>query len=292
MFVAAPDRSGASPPTQLGRGFAEVSLLRAGSRFAIYEAREVESDRVVAVKVPTDAGASWLHDQLEHEARILQATSAHPNVITLHRRITVPDGRPALVLDRCRTTMDDVVRTGTRIPVAQAISIGIKLAGALESVRAYGVAHCDVRPTNVLITDDDAPVLAGFDEAVPLDTSTGYAPLHVTTAHTAPELLEGKPPTPATDVYGLASTLYELIAGRGAFRAYAGESAATVIVRVLSGRVRPIVAPDVPLEVSDLLTWAMSPDPGKRPPTAAWLAEEFGRIQYLLGWDRTHMIVA
>ncbi len=91
-------------------------------------------------------------------------------------------------------------------------------------------------------------MLAGFDEAVPLGAATGYAPLHTTTAHTAPELLEGAAPTPASDVYGLASTLYELVAGRAAFREYAGESPATVIVRVLSNPVRPITTPGVPLE--------------------------------------------
>jgi hypothetical protein len=91
-------------------------------------------------------------------------------------------------------------------------------------------------------------------------------------------------------VYGLASTLYELVAGRAAFRAYAGESPATVIVRVLSGTVKPIVAPGVPLELSDLLTWGMSPDPALRPPSPVWLAEELGRIQRREGWPRTKLI--
>jgi serine/threonine protein kinase len=104
-------------------------------------------------------------------------------------------------------------------------------------------------------------------------------------------LLEGGLPTAASDVYGLASTLYELVAGRAAFRAYVGESPASVIVRVLSNPVLPIVAPNVPLEISDVLTWAMAPRPQDRPPTPAWLAEELGRIEGRQDWPRTRMVV-
>src|SRR3954468_9217163 len=86
-------------------------------------------------------------------------------------------------------------------------------------------------------------------------------PLHNLPPHTAPELLEGAEPSPASDVYGLASTMYELAAGRTAFRAYVGESPASVIVRVLSSRAKPVVPPQVPLELTDLISWAMSPEP-------------------------------
>ena len=48
----------------------------------------------------------------------------------------------------------------------------------------------------------------------------------------------------------------------------------------------------MPLELSDLLTWAMSADPAKRPPNPAWIAEELGRIEQRQGWPRTKMILA
>jgi hypothetical protein len=86
--------------------------------------------------------------------------------------------------------------------------------------------------------------------------------------------------------------LYELVAGRAAFRAYAGESPASVIVRVLSGHVKPVVAAGIPLDMSDLLTWALSGDPAQRPPTPAWLAEELRRIERRQGWPRTNVVSA
>jgi serine/threonine protein kinase len=289
MSIASSDWAETS---HLGGQFTDVKLLRTGTRFTIYEATEPAAHRSVVIKVPDETSASWLHDALDHEAAILAMIGTHPHIVTLYQRIVLPDGRPALLLERCTGSLDDSLHGDQRISLQRAAALGIKIAGALETAHNHGVLHCDVRPANVLVTEWGEPALAGFDESVSIDAGKIYAPRHVTTPHTAPELLEGNAPSPASDVYGLASTLYELVAGRAAFRAYAGESAATVIVRVLTNPVRPIVGPDVPLELSDLLTWAMSGDPAKRPPNPAWIAEELGRIEQREGWPRTKMILA
>lgn len=266
-----------------------VRPLRRGSRFTIYAAHLPGADRPVVVKVPNEGSSTWLWDVLAHEAAALTAIGRHPNIVALVQRIELGDDHPALVLERCTGSLADKLHGGGTIPLHEAVAAGIMLAGALETVHAAGYVHCDVRPDNVLVGVLGKPLLSGFDEAVLADADDSNA-LHVTTPHTAPELLEGKPPTPATDVYGLASTLYGLVAGRAAFRAYAGESPASVIVRVLSGRVKPILTPGIPLDMSDLLTWAMSGDPAKRPPTPAWLAEELRRIERRQGWPRTSFV--
>lgn len=276
---------------ELGNRFDDVRLLRAGSRFTIYEGHDAHAHRRVAIKVPDDAGGSWVHDVLHREGRVLASIGSHPNVITLYQQFRLDDGRPALLLERCTGSFADALRAGDRMQLRDAIGTGIKLAGALETAHQAGVLHCDVRPHNVYLTEWGEPVLAGFDESESSRPGARSAP-HMTTAHTAPELLEGHEPSPRTDVYGLAATLYELIAGRAAFREYAGESAASVIVRVLSGKVKPIIAADVPLDLSDLLTWAMAADPDGRPPSPAWLAEELARIERREGWTRTRMITS
>jgi len=277
---------------ELGHRFTDVRLVRAGSRFTIYEGRELGGTRMLAIKVPDGSGSSpWLNEVAEHEATVLANVGSHPNIVTLYQRITLDDGRPALLLERCPGTLYDAVHSDEdAMSVREVVAIGIKLAGALETLHRSGVLHCDVRPRTVLVTEWGEPVLAGFDEAVDLADLGTRPPMHNLTPHTAPELLEGSDPSPASDVYGLASTLYELAAGRAAFRAYVGESPASVIVRVLSSRAKPVVAPQVPLELTDLISWAMAPDPGNRPPSPAWLAEELGRIEMRQDWPRTRMI--
>jgi serine/threonine protein kinase len=276
----------------LGDRFRDVRRLRTGPRFTLVAAQDIATHRSVMIKLPPSGSEAWLHDALAHEGRVLAALSSHPHVLTCYQRLDLPDGRPALVLERCTSTLYDTLHSVDGMDLREVVAIGIKLAGALETVHRSGVLHCDVRPRTVFVTEWNEPVLAGFDEAVRIEEAADRPPLHHLTPHTAPELLvEGNAPTAASDVYGLASTLYELVAGRAAFRAYVGESPASVIVRVLSSPVLPIVAPNVPLEISDLLTWSLSPRPADRPPSPAWLAEELGRIEQREGWPRTRMIV-
>lgn len=274
--------------------FDDVRLLHAGSRFMIYAAAEARTGHRVAIKVvneQSDYAGCWLDDALDHEARVLGTLSGHPHVVTLYQRLTRDNGRAALVLEYADRSLDDDLRAGRQVTHAEATAIGIKIAGALETVHRAGVVHGDVRPDNILRSVAGEPLLTGFHDSVRLGAGLDRGPRHITTAHTAPELLEGGQPMPASDVYGLASTLYELLAGSAAFRAYAGESPATVMMRVLTSPVRPIVAPGLPLELSDLLTWCLSADAANRPPSPAWLAEELGRIARRQGWPHTRMVV-
>lgn len=279
------------PGAELGDRFTDVRLLRAGSRFVLLEARDTSANRTVVIKVPDESSGSWLHDVLNLEGRILAALGGHPHVLSSYQQIRLDDGRPALLLEQCVGTLFEGMHREEPMALQDVVTIGIKLAGALETVHRGGWLHCDVRPRNVFVTEWGEPVLAGFDEAVEIAAAGNRPPLHHLTPHTAPELLEGNVPTTASDVYGLASALYELVAGRAAFRAYVGESPASVIVRVLTNPVLPIVSPNVPLEMSDLLTWSLTPDPANRPPSPAWIAEELGRIERRQGWPRTRMIV-
>lgn len=278
--------------------FGAVRVLHTGDRFTVFAAHEPGTvpgaGRDVAVKVPTGAPTLWLREVLDGEARVHAAVGDHPNVVRLYDRLDLDDDRPALVFERCATSYADLLHRYGRLPLADVVAVGIKLADALEAVHDAGYVHADLRPANVLLSEQREPVLSGFDEAGSLSAEPDRDPsaLHVTTPHTAPELLEGRPPTRATDVYGLASTLYELVAGRAAFRAYVGESPASVVVRVLSGRVEPIVSPDIPLDLSDLLTWALNGNPAARPPTPAWIAEELRRLERRQGWPRTPLLSA
>lgn len=268
--------------------FVGLQLLDRSGATALYAAVESGTGRHVALKVVDASAPPFVRDGLAREAEYLAALGSHPNVITLYQRTVLPDGLEALVLQACPGSAA-VQAQEQRLPVPEAVATVIKIAGAVETVHHAGLIHCAVRPQNVLLTEFSEPVLADFAVARP-PGETSVVGIDETTAHTAPELLLGESPTPATDVYGLSSTLYELLSGRAAFRAYDGESPAAMSLRILGGGVRPIVAPDVPLELSDLLVWGMSADPAERPPSAAWLAEELGRLERANGWLRTKMV--
>jgi serine/threonine protein kinase len=268
--------------------FTDLRLLDRIGPTALYSAVESGTGRPVALKVMDASAPPFIREALGREAEYLAVLGTHPHVITLYQRTVMPDGRDALVLQACPGSAAEAARE-QRLTVPDAVAMAIKIAGAVETVHHAGLIHCAVRPQNVLLTEFDEPVLADFAVARPAGEPSVVG-IDETTAHTAPELLLGEGPTPATDVYGLSSTLYELISGRPAFPAYDGESPASVSLRILGGGVRPIVAPGVPLELSDLLVWGMSADPAERPPSAAWLAEELSRLERANGWLRTKMV--
>lgn len=253
-----------------------------------YLAQETDTGRGVVLKVADRDAPDFAVEALEREAEYLALLGSHPNIVTLYERTRLPDGRPALVLESCPSSVA-VVLEQDRLDVARSVALAIKVAGALETVHRGGLVHCAVRPQNLLLTEFDEPVLADFSAAVAMHVESMVG-LHETTAHTAPELLLGEGPTAATDVYGLASSVYEMVAEKAAFRAYDGESPAALSLRILEGGVRPVVAPEVPLELSDLLVWGMDPVPAERPPGAAWFAEELSRIERSHGWLRTRMV--
>lgn len=222
----------------------------------------------------------------------LGALSSHPNIVTLYRTFQTPDGRPVLVLELCVGSVSDRIRGGVGMPASEAVSIAIKVSGALETAHRSEILHRDVKPQNILITEFGEPALADFGVAMLQSSSETTAGLFdFTTLHAAPELLEGKQTSAATDVYELASTLYQLITGQSAFRAYEGESPASVILRILRDPVRPVLAQGVPVQLSDLLIGAMSKDKDHRPETAAEFAAELAMIEQAQGWPQTQFLV-
>ena len=274
-------------------GFSDIVEIGMGSLSTVYQAREAGTNRRVALKLLNVRDAEpRAVESFEREAVALAELSSHPNIVTLYRMFTAPDGRPVLVLELCRGSMGERMINATAVPVPEAVAIGIKIAGALETAHRAQILHRDVKPQNILVTEFGEPALADFGVAMlQSSTQTTAGLFDFTTLHAAPELLEGGSTSAATDVYELASTLYQMIAGQSAFRAYDGESPASVILRILRDPVRPLVAQDVPPPLSDLLIWAMSKDRESRPPTAAEFATGLAEVEIAQGWPRTQFLI-
>ncbi|WP_269444751.1 serine/threonine-protein kinase [Jatrophihabitans cynanchi] len=274
-------------------GFVETFEIGVGSLATVYRAREIDTGRLVALKLLNvrDASARAI-ESFERESVALGSLSSHPNIVTLFRTFRTADGRPVLVLELCSGAIADRLHGGVGLPVQDAVSIGIKIAGALETAHRGGILHRDVKPQNILVTEFGEPALADFGVAMlQSSTQTTAGLFDFTTLHAAPELLEGGGTSAATDVYELASSLYQLIAGQSAFRAYDGESPASVILRILRDPVRPLMGTGVPMQLSDLLIRAMSKDKDHRPPTASEFAGELANVEVSQGWPRTQFLI-
>jgi hypothetical protein len=278
-----PDESAVFP------GFTEVKEIGGGGFATVYSAKETDTGRPVALKLLNirDAPAHAL-ESFRRETLALGSLSTHPNIVTLYRTMSSTDDRPVLVMELCKESIYQQARTAPP-PMQKSVSVAVKIAGALETAHRAGMLHRDVKPQNILLTLYDEPALADFGVARLQSSSEATAGVFgFTTIHAAPEMLEGAVATAATDVYELASTLYQLLEGRAAFRTFDGEAPASVILRILRDPVPPLSAADTPIALSDLLVGAMAKAPDDRPGSAAAFADALNDIERAQGWPLTH----
>jgi hypothetical protein len=274
-------------------GYANVSELASGAFATVYRAVELGTGRAVALKVLRLADTSpHLVEVFEKELGALALLSNHPNVTTLYGTFSTPEGRPVLVLELCRESLAHRVRQSGPLSAGEVVQVGIKIAGALETAHRSGLLHRDMKPQNILVSQFDEPVLADFGVAtLQAQAQSTEGVFGFTTLHAPPEALEGLPLSPSADIYGLASSMYQLLVGRGPFSSYEGEAPASVILRILRDPAPRAPANDVPVALGDLMENALAKDPAKRPQTAGDFAESLREIEALAGWAQTPYVV-
>ncbi len=259
----------------------------------VFCAVEISTGRPVALKMlKVESAQPAMLDAFAEEVRVLGAVSSHPNVVTLYRTVTTAAGRPTLVLELCRGSLAEQLRSVGPLTSRDVLALGIKLAGALETAHRAGFLHRDVKPEAVLLTQFGEPVLSDFGVAVLHGAANGPRDgFAADLVYAAPEALEDRPLSPATDVYGLAATLYEALSGRGPFVVYEGESPASVILRILRDPVAPLRGDDLALGLAELLEVSLAKEPGIRPTTAADFAAALAAVEAERGWPATPYVV-
>jgi ATP/maltotriose-dependent transcriptional regulator MalT len=229
-------------------------------------------------------------DNLERflrEQRAMGRLSGHPNIVTILEVGTTATGRPFIVMPyHAKDSLEALIRTHGPLDWDEAVSLGVKLAGALDAAHSVGTLHRDVKPGNILLSDYGEPQLTDFGIARisgGFQTSTGV--ITGSPAFTAPEVLEGRNPTPQSDVYSLGATLFCAITGHAAFERRSGEKVVAQFLRITSQPIPDLREDGLPSDVATVIEHAMSRDPTDRPTSASEFGEELRLLQ------RSHSIV-
>ena len=188
-----------------------VEPISAGAMGAVYRAVDTETDGEVALKQSTNPH----HDQrFEVEARLLSALQ-HPRVVRILDHFAVPTGQ-YLVMELIRGLDLGALlkqRGQPGLPVDQAVEYIRQTCEALQYVHDQQIVHRDIKPQNLILSESGITVV-DFGIARLLDDAESGTIGIGTPRFMAPEVLAGGSISPRTDVFGVAATLWTLIAGR------------------------------------------------------------------------------
>jgi serine/threonine-protein kinase PknK len=269
-------------PSELrAEGFDDVTEIGHGGFGVVYRCVQTSLDRAVAVKVLSSDLDPENVDRFVREQRAMGRLSGHPHIVQILEVGTTPSGRPFIVMPyHAKDSLEALIRRHGPLDWSEAVSIGVKLAGALDAAHHVGTLHRDVKPANILLTDYGEPQLTDFGIARiagGFQTATGV--ITGSPAFTAPEVLEGATPTELSDVYSLGATLFCALTGHAAYERRSGEQVVAQFLRIASQPVPDLREHGLPNDVAAIIEWAMARDPTDRPSSAAQFGDELREIQ-------------
>ncbi len=253
-----------------------LKLLGSGGMGAVYLARDELLGRDVAVKTirampMTGMAAEMFRARFMNEARAI-ASLTHANIVRVYD-LGFEGDTPYLVMEVVGgASLKDRLQERGRLSPIEARVLGVQIARALEAAHAVGILHRDVKPANVLEAEPGSWKLADFGVAhVPDSSLTMSGQFLGSPAYAAPEAIERGESGPATDVFGVAATLYEALTGEPP---YGRGGLISVAVQAAKAEPRPVTElnPEIPPELAASIMISLARDPARRP-TAAGLAE-------------------
>lgn len=240
--------------------------IASGAAGTVWRAEDRATGGEVAVKLlhREAAGQADVVAAFREEARVL-AELDHPGVVRVRELTQASDGQLALVMDLVAGTdlRRRLVDDGPLAPGAAAAVLA-QVCSALAAVHAAGIVHGDIKPGNILVPSPAGSPgvrLADFGVAHRIQRPTGAT--HATPEYVAPEVVDGRPPLPASDVYGIGIVCYEALSGRSPFR---GGSVDEVLRK--HHRWTAVRLPGVPEGLWRLIASCLELDPADRPSAA------------------------
>ena len=259
-------------------GLVDAQVAGRGGSGVVFRCTQATLGRIVAAKVLT----RWLADdqaRFAREQRAMGQLTGHPHIVAVLAVGELGGGLPYVLMPFCgRGSVEQRIARLGLLPLDEVLRVGVKMAAALAAAHRLGLVHRGVKPSNILLTDYGEPALCDFGVARVAGEFKSAAGVDVgPPAFTAPELIAGKAPCAATDVYGLGATLVAAMTGHRVFERLRGEETA----QFARTSADPMLTPGqhtVPDDLAAVLNAATSHDPSQRP-SALQLGEQLQRVQ-------------
>ena len=267
--------------TVLGARYEIRRLIGSGGMGAVYEARDLELEGPVALKVirpditADSTRAAEFTQRLRQELRLARRVT-HRNVLRIHD-IGEADGLRFITMPYVDGPDLGAVLTDAPPSVERAIRLGRQMVEGVAAAHDAGVVHRDLKPQNILVDGNDNVYISDFGLAIWAErgsdlTLTGE--VHCTPRYAAPEQLEGKPADSRSDVYALGLILYQMLTRTFPF---SGDSPRELLAaRLTSVPEEPNkLHPEIPSAVSSVVMRCLQRDAGVRYQSARQLLVDF-----------------
>ncbi|EGT3614679.1 Stk1 family PASTA domain-containing Ser/Thr kinase [Clostridium perfringens] len=265
----------------LGNRYELLECVGEGGMSFVYKAKCRKLNRFVAVKILKDEfkNNEEIVRRFKKEATAI-ANLSNPNVVNV-LDVGTQDDMNYIVMEYVEgKTLKDIIKEKGALPYEIAISIAIKVAKALECAHRSGIIHRDVKPQNILVTEEGVVKVTDFGIAKSMDSSTiAHTNSVMGSAHYfSPEQAKGNYTDYRTDIYSLGIVLYEMVTGVVPFN---GDSPVTVAVKHIQEKAVPPknINPNIPNSLNDLILKAMEKDPINRYQTAKEIIGDLEKIK-------------
>ncbi|SFB15068.1 type VI secretion system protein ImpN [Rhizobium sp. NFR07] len=197
--------------------FSLEALVHRGEPTSVHRARHRDLGALHAIKTlsPDHADDPVAHKLLLQEATI-GLSLRHPHVAATQILLRLEDGRPALVMEWCRSSLADRLSNGP-LPPEDIRALAKALLEGLSAIHARSIVHCDISPANILFADDTMDSLKIADFGIALPTGHRHKDMDIRFAgqahFAAPEQKDGGPVDPRTDLHAAGKVLSLLLEG-------------------------------------------------------------------------------
>ncbi|MBI4859996.1 MAG: protein kinase [Candidatus Riflebacteria bacterium] len=242
-----------------------IRTLGEGGMGKVYLARQIELDRLVAVKVVRgDELSTEQIRRLVKEAKVL-ASLNHTNIVAVHGA-GHDGGLPYVVCEYVEgSSLQERLRDPTRLSLRQALRIVLRVLGGLKVAHDKGVVHRDLKPANIFLSREGEPKIGDFGlaRAQHLPSGTVAGKIMGTPAYMSPEQCRGQRCTPASDLYAVGVVLFEVVTGQLPFP---GPTIPEHLYQHMMTEppLASSVRPGLPGELDEVIERALEKDPARR----------------------------
>lgn len=265
----------------LGNRYQLTRIIGIGGMAVVYEAKDIQTNRFVAVKVLKDEIATDTQalKRFVNESKAI-AMLSHPNIVRIYD-ISVKEKFKYIVMELLNgVTLKNYITQKGRLGIDETISYSEQILMALAHAHSRGIIHRDIKPQNILllkngqikVTDFGIAKLPNAETVTLTDKAIG------TVFYISPEQVSGKPITPRSDLYSLGILMYEMLTSHLPFTADSPVSVALKQINDIPRSPREL-NPEIPRGLEQIILTSMEKDPAARFQNAGQMLKALKRIE-------------